>query len=52
MVSASGGPSAVACGDSTGQQNNRKNFDPASTGMDKFKTPELSKAKMVSRRMG
>jgi hypothetical protein len=43
MVSASGGPSAVACGVSTGQQHNRMNPDPASTGMDNFKTPELTK---------
>ena len=40
---ASGGPLAVASGVSTGQQHNRMDLDPASSSVDNFKTPELTK---------
>ena len=40
---ASGGPSAVASGVSTGHQHNRMDLDPASSSVDNFKTPELTK---------
>ncbi|ONM27323.1 Nodulin homeobox [Zea mays] len=39
----SGGPSAVASGVSTGHQHNRMDLDPASSSVDNFKTPELTK---------
>jgi hypothetical protein len=51
MVSASGGPSAIACGVSTGHQHNKMDLDPASSSMDNFKTPELTKENGF-RRMG
>ena len=40
---ASGDPSAVASGVSTRHQHNRMDLDPASSSVDNFKTPELTK---------
>uniref|UniRef100_A0A804MVW9 Nodulin homeobox homeobox-like domain-containing protein n=2 Tax=Zea mays TaxID=4577 RepID=A0A804MVW9_MAIZE len=40
---ASGCPSAVASGVSTRYQHNRMDLDPASSSVDNFKTPELTK---------
>uniref|UniRef100_A0A804MVW6 Uncharacterized protein n=1 Tax=Zea mays TaxID=4577 RepID=A0A804MVW6_MAIZE len=40
---ASGDPSAVASGVSTGHQHNRMDLDPASSNVDNFKTSEFTK---------